>query len=152
MLAAPALLLATRTGAAERDGVEQAAAAWLAAFNDLDLPRFLTFFAADASLFMPGPGQAGGRRVDPAQLPATWTAEFAKLRARSAKSSPPYLTIAPRDLRVDRVADGAALLTFHLGEGAWPGRRSVLWRRDAQGWRIAHLHASRLADPAGERR
>ncbi len=35
-----------------------------------------------------------------------------------------------------------AVLTFHLGARGRLGRRTLVWRRTADGWRIAHLHAS----------
>jgi ketosteroid isomerase-like protein len=130
------------------DGLDAAVARWLDAFNRLDWPAFRAAFAPDATVFHPSPADGAGRRVEPADLDRAWLAVLASLKARSGRNAPPYLSIMPRDLRVDRLSADAALVTFHLGADPWPGRRTVVWRRDAIGWRIVHLHASRLPPPA----
>jgi hypothetical protein len=44
------------------------------------------------------------------------------------------------------VAPGVALVTFELGAGSAPGRRTLLWTWDAKAarWQLWHLHASRM--------
>jgi ketosteroid isomerase-like protein len=58
----------------------------------------------------------------------------------------PYLNIGARlsDVRVQVLAPGAAIVSFHLRAGeARPSRRTAVFRREADGvWRLAHLHAS----------
>ena len=126
------------------DGLEPALTRWVAAFNDLNWPAFQQAFASDATVFHPSPVDDSGRRVDPADFDRTWLATFGSLKARSGRTSPPYLSITPRDLRIDPLSADAAVVTFHLSADPWPGRRTVVWRRNAEGWRIVHLHASRL--------
>jgi len=137
--------------AIDRDGFDAALSRWVRAFNDLDWPAFRAAFAADATVFQPSPVNGGGRRVEPADLDRTWREVFAGLKARAKRPEPPYLDIAPRDLRVDRLSADVALVTFHLGADPSPGRRTIVWRREPGGWRIVHLHASRLP-PAAEPR
>jgi ketosteroid isomerase-like protein len=43
---------------------------------------------------------------------------------------------------------GAAVVSFHLSADANPNRRTLVWRREREGWRIVHLHASRVPPPA----
>ena len=138
----------TATPSMKQDGLDEGVASWLASFNNLETGRFLDFFAADASVFMPMPSgnPLGGRRVEPENLTREWTELFARFRKSSSRTEPPFMNIAPQDVSIDRLDSGAALVTFHLGEGPWTRRRSLAWRREGEGWRIVHLHASRLSE------
>ena len=136
----------TRPAAADLDAsMEQ----WLAALNNLDLPRFLDFFSNDATVFLPFAldDATGGRRIEPADQSVSWSKTFDKLKQLSRSKEAPYLHVEPRDLRVDRLGPDVALVTFHLGEGPWANRRTLVWRREPAGWRIVHLHASSLSPP-----
>ena len=108
--------------------LEQTQAAWLARFNALDLPCFLRFFAADATLFSPGPIDERTRRVDAAELHSYRGKMFARLdEGRTA------LTIQPRDVMIARLGPSAAIVSFHLSEDAAnPGRRTLVWRRERE--------------------
>lgn len=131
-------------------------------FNDLDWEPFRAHFADDATVFFPlrsAPLRADGR----AELEAVFGEFFRSIR--SSSSGPPYLTIEPRDLRIQMLG-GAAIATFHLGDDdeSAIGRRTLVLRRDGDGvWRIVHLHGSsapraarpgvdtvRVAPPTGE--
>lgn len=138
----------TAIASLNQDGLDGAVASWLASFNSLETGRFLAFFAADASVFMPMPSgnPLGGRRVEPENLTREWTELFARFRKSSSRTQPPFMNIAPQDVCIDHLGRGAAVVTFHLGEGPWTGRRSLAWRREAEGWRIVHVHASRLSE------
>ncbi len=142
---------AQRTGAVpgpERSTprLDEALSAWLASFNNLELETFLGFFSPAATVFPPAPEPepSGGRRIEPANVRAYWTETFRKLRERSERASAPFMNIAPRELRVEPLGADSAVVTFHLGEGPWVNRRTLVWRRGPEGWRIVHLHASRL--------
>lgn len=129
-----------------RASLEQTQAAWLARFNALDLPCFLRFFAADATLFSPTQLDDKAGRVEPDAIADYWTKMFAGL-GRNRTS----LSITPRDVRITRLGGKAAVVSFHLSSDAYPGRRTLVWRRNPEGWRIVHLHASRLS-PSGPAR
>ena len=56
------------------------------------------------------------------------------------------LKIEPQDLDVREIAPNAALITFHLRLPGPLHRRTFLMTKGANGWRIAHIHAS-IASP-----
>jgi ketosteroid isomerase-like protein len=122
-----------------RTQVAQAAEAFVDAFNDLDWDRFEEAWAEDATVFMPMPdfpARLGGRD----EIVSTFKSVFSDFPDRL--EGPPYLTIAPVDLRID-VVGAAAIVTFHLGDDAPRSRRTLIFVRQGEAWRIAHLHASR---------
>ena len=43
----------------------------------------------------------------------------------------------------DKHQGAAAIVTFHLGDEAPRSRRTLIFVREGEAWRIAHLHASR---------
>lgn len=136
----------TQSAPAPQGDIASAVQDWLAAFNDLDEERFIAFFSPEATVFAPAlqGGPATGKRVEPSELKRYWAQTFRDLRQRSSRTGPPYLTIKATDLRIDRIADDGAVITFHLDASDEPGRRTIVWRREPGGWRILHLHASRL--------
>lgn len=119
--------------------VARAAEAFVDAFNDLDWDRFEQAWAEDATAFMPMPdvpARLSGRDT----IVATFKAIFGDFPDRF--DGPPYLSIDPVDLRVD-ILGAAAVVTFHLGDEAPRSRRTLIFVRQGDEWRIAHLHASR---------
>lgn len=62
-------------------------------------------------------------------------------RWRETRDSPPYVDIEPLDTEVVEL-DDCAILTFHLTDGPISGRRTLVFHREEDAWRIAHLHAS----------
>jgi len=80
-----------------------------------------------------------------------WRRFFDEVRAHRA--GPPYLHLKPRDLRAERYGD-VGLVTFMLdGLSAAGGRqlpmqrRTLVFVREAETWKLAHLHASSAAQP-----
>lgn len=122
--------------------LEQTQAAWLERFNALDLPCFLRFFAPDATIFSPYPQDDTARRVEPAGVADYWTKMFARLGVGGRRPS-----IKPQDVTITSLGPAAAVVSFHLAADAYPNRRTLVWRRASAGWRIVHLHGSRLAPP-----
>jgi ketosteroid isomerase-like protein len=122
--------------------LEQTQAAWLQRFNALDLPCFLRFFAPDATLFSPSPQDGTARRVEPSGIADYWTKMFARLGEGGRK-----LSIVPQSVAITTLGAKAAVVSFHLSSDSYPNRRTLVWRRDQAGWRIVHLHASRIAPP-----
>lgn len=121
---------------ASANNAADAAAEFISAFNALDRNRFDALFADDATLFFPGaPFEV--RRVEGKEAVLKWFGKFFDAaRARTGK-----LNIQPADLRVQDYGS-VAVVTFHLNGGDNVGRRTLVLRRDADAWRIVHLHAS----------
>ena len=144
-------------GASVSDSAEAHAAAlrFLAAFDSLQLEPVRAALAPDVTMFMPG-GRLPWARLDgrPA-VEAEFRRMFEGVRARAAqegRAGPPTLGVGPRvrDLQVHLVGSGVAVVSFHLGEGAAPGRRTFVFRRAGDGaWLVVHGHASNPPPPPG---
>jgi ketosteroid isomerase-like protein len=135
---------ATAAGGQGLDGVEPAVQGFLAAFNDLDMPRFLTYFAEDASIFHPPsapPRTFPARLQGKKEIERTFQVVFDQIRTLSGRTSAPFQTIQPQDSVIQRF-DGVAIVTFHLGNEKVRGRRTLVLRQIESEWKIAHLHAS----------
>lgn len=104
--------------------------AWMDALNALDEARIVDAFAEDATAFFP---VVKAERVDGK---AAIAAVFHDYVAGSRKTN-----IVPEDLRVQQFGD-VAVVTFNVHNPSAVSRRTFVWRRDAHGWRIVHLHAS----------
>ena len=105
--------------------------AWMDALNALDEAQVVEAFADDATAFFP---TAKAERVDgKAGIAAVFLDYFA---ANTKKTN-----IVPEDLRVQQSGD-VAVITFNVHNPSAVSRRTFVWRRDARGWRIAHMHAS----------
>lgn len=124
-----------------RPNPEQRVSAFLEAFNNLDWPAFRVFFDATATVFHPD--AVHSRRVDsPEEFERAWQEVFQEIRKGSHRSSPPYMHLKPEDLRIEMLSADVALVTFHLVSPQRFGRRTLVWKRFADGWKIVHLHAS----------
>ncbi len=126
--------------AASYEGVRSAAAAFVSAFNALDQQRFDALWADDATVFFP---QAPFpiRRVDGKAEVVGWFKRFMDAQ-RTAGKTP---GVDPKDLQIQMAGRDAAIVSFHLGtEAESAARRTLVYRRDAAGWRIIHLHGSAL--------
>jgi len=143
---------ATTPGAAKQsESPEAALHAFLKAFEDCDLPRMEAAFAHDASYFdraagtvedlgpyHRGKGMPVGMRQLALELPQT-------------ASGPPYHRVEPQNLTCE-VYGALALCTFELEHPDNLGRRTVALRKQKEGWKIVHIHASNVyrtaPDPA----
>ena len=122
--------------------VEHTQQAWLERFNALDLPCFLRFFAKDATMFAPFPANGSARRIEQEGISRFWQQEVFEPARKDGRTR---LNVQPREVNIVRLGSHGALSSFHLSSDAYPNRRTLVWRRDPEGWRIVHLHASRLA-------
>ena len=131
-------------------GPEKALRDFLRAFEDCDLKAMELAFATDATSFdrivmapeTRGPidlrdyrrmrGMPPGMRKAAEELPR-------------GKTSPPYQSLEPRDLLIQKSAD-VAVCTFHLEHPHALGRRTVILQRQSEGWKIIHIHASNVED------
>jgi hypothetical protein len=124
--------------------VAQASRDFLVAFDSLHWEPFASAWAPGATIFLPeaeNPHLVSGRD----SVLAYFRDLFAEVRA-NAQASPASLHILPavQGLRIRMAGDGLALVTFELGRGAEPGRRTLVWAWDAhrRAWLLLHLHAS----------
>lgn len=120
--------------------VRKAVDAFVKAFNDLDWDKFRLSFTDDATVFFPFP-QVPRRANGRAEVEAVFKSFFDEVRKR--KSSPPYLNIDPKDLKIQRLKD-AAIVTFHLEGADTIGRRTLVFQKQRGKWLIAHMNASSI--------
>jgi len=119
---------------------------FLYAFENLEWEPFRAAFADSATVFHPAasmPERATGRTA----IDSTFRAVFADVRAH-ATSGPPFQRLMPVDLRIQPLAPGVVLVTFELRNSERLGRRTVVFRREGDAWRIVHLHGSNIATPS----
>ena len=125
--------------------VEQAMSRFLTAFNNLDWPVFRDCFSNAPTMFFPIPKT--NRRVEGAEFDKVWQSLFDVNRKQAAgrgKTAPPFINIQPKDIRIDRLTDDVAVVTFHLGVEPGLNRRTIVLQRFPNGWKIVHIHASYL--------
>jgi len=141
------ILLVAQSGVAleqpsgEQD-VRRALASFIDALNNLKWDAFRAWFAEEATLFNPEiPDVRDLGRIDGREaIERSFRLVFDS--ARRQASGPPYLHIVPRNVRVQMLVD-VAVVTFEFDrDGGSMGRRTLVFRKQAEGWRIIHLHAS----------
>lgn len=121
--------------------VKETTEQFLKAFINLNWERFSGFFAADATVFFPPSARFPGRANNKRELEAVFRTVFEN--ARKQKSSPPYLDIEPKDLKIQMLGD-MAIVTFHLEDPDSTGRRTIVLQKQGERWLIVHLHASNI--------
>jgi hypothetical protein len=128
--------------------LREAAERFLRALDDLDWEPFVASWASEPTVFFPfgdtpervtghGPVEARGRRF------------FEE--ARESRPGPPYLNLKPRDVRTESYGD-VGLVTFTLqlaveGRQLPLQRRTLLFIREHDAWKLAHMHASGASQP-----
>jgi ketosteroid isomerase-like protein len=106
-----------------------------------NLENIMAFFHEDAQMFSPlgaFPARLDGRGAIRKQ--------FEVIMEAFKSPSGAAVKLDPRDLDARELAPHAVLFTFHLRLPGPLHRRSILLTRGANGWRIAHIHAS-IASP-----
>jgi len=101
------------------------------ALNDLDADRLATFFADDATAFFP--------TIKPERIDGK--AAVAQVFRDYVTASTKKTNIVPEDLHIAQTGD-LAVVTFNVHNPSAVSRRTFVWRRDKDTWRIVHLHAS----------
>jgi len=126
--------------------IEEALSSFLTAFDNLDWQAFRTCFSGTPTIFHPTAPNI--RRIDsPDQFEKAWLAVFERIKKSSGRTSPPYMSLNPLDLRVEKLSEDAALVTFHLVDGSTVDRRTLVFKREPSGWKIVHIHASNITIP-----
>jgi ketosteroid isomerase-like protein len=119
--------------------VEKTAQQFVEAFTNLDWERFRKFFAADATVFFPPSARFPRRANGKTEIESVFRSVFDN--ARKQKSSPPYLNIQPKEMKIEMLGD-VAIVTFHLEDPDFLGRRTIVFQKRGGQWVIVHLHAS----------
>lgn len=126
--------------------IEEALSTFLTAFNNLDWQAFRACFSDTATIFHPAAPNI--RRIDsPEQFNTAWLGVFERIKKNSGRTSPPYMNLNPVDLRVEKLSEDVALVTFHLVDGSTLNRRTLVFKRNPDGWKIVHIHASNITPP-----
>ncbi len=138
------LAAAPAVGAACGASPQQTFQQFIAAFNALDWPVFHSCFADSVSLFNPEvSGAASLHRLDGrTEVERSYRGIFDVAAADSTPSRGPH--IVPEHLQMQQFGD-AAVLSFEFKRAAGSfGRRTIVMARQADGWRIVHIHASNV--------
>lgn len=128
------LLFASACATARSEDAAAAMRDWMDALNSLDEARVVAAFADDATAFFP---TAKAERVDGKAAIAGVFREY--FQANTKKTN-----IVPEELRMQQSGD-LVIVTFNVHNPGSISRRTFVWRHEARGWRILHLHASNTA-------
>jgi hypothetical protein len=129
-------------------GIREAAERFLRALDDLDWEPFRASWASEPTVFFPF-GDTPDRVTGQVAVEARWRRFFEEARAR--RPGPPYLNLKPRDIQTERYGD-VGLVTFTLelivgGRQLPLQRRTLLFIRQHDAWKLAHMHASGATQP-----
>src|SRR5262245_35775441 len=129
-------------------GIREVVERFLRALDDLDWEPFRASWASEPTVFFPF-GDTPERVTGQAAVEARWRRFFEEARAR--RPGPPYLNLKPRDIRTERYGD-VGLVTFTLeltvgGRQLPLQRRTLLFIRERDAWKLAHMHASGASQP-----
>ena len=129
-------------------GIREAADRFLRALDDLDWEPFRASWSSEPTVFFPF-GDPPDRVTGHVGVEARWRRFFEEARAR--RPGPPYLNLKPREIRMERYGD-VGLVTFTLeltvgGRQLPLQRRTLLFIREHDAWKLAHMHASGASQP-----
>jgi ketosteroid isomerase-like protein len=134
----------TSAADANRDASIQAALAnFIDAFNRLEWERFRASLAPGVTLFNPDiPEATSLHRLDGRDLvEANFRSVFDA--ARRTGSGP---KIVPAHISIQHLGD-VAVVTFEFERQAGSfGRRTLVFARQNEGWKVIHIHASNIID------
>ena len=135
---------------ARRLEVKSALQSFLRAFENCDLPAMERLFAPDCVSFDQVVAGSGGQPVSDLTpyrrctgMPPAMRRLALELPTRTP--GPPYHSLVPRDLMIQVFGD-AAVTTFHIERQGILRRRTVVFVKKDEGWKIVHLHASSVQE------
>jgi ketosteroid isomerase-like protein len=124
--------------------VHAALMGFVQAFDNLDWPTFRACFAPDATMFHPAAPNT--KRVDTReQFDQAWQGVFERIRKTSGRNAAPYMQLHPENLQITMLSPDVALATFHIFNKAEIDRRTIVFKRYGDAWKIVHIHASNLS-------
>jgi hypothetical protein len=137
----------TKVGADQRTAsVEEALSAFVTAFDNLDWQAFRNCFRNHRDYFPSGGSYT--RLIDsPEQFEKAWLGIFERIKKSSGRTSLPYMNLHPLDLRVEKLSEEVVLITFHLVDRGTVSRRTLIFKREPDGWKIVHIHTSNITAP-----
>lgn len=109
------------------------------AFSNLEWEKFTNFFADDATAFFPPSAKFPIRANNKQEIENVFKNVFA--HAKENKSTPPYIIIEPKDIKI-QMAGSVAIVSFTLNDPGMLARRTIVWKKENERWLIIHLHAS----------
>ena len=133
-----------------REQIERCLEDFIRDFENLDLERLRTHFDDDATVFPRSiMSRSGSKDIELGSYfredgpgPDSSMREYAReLEGRA--DGPPYMLLQPRDVKIQVFRD-SAVVTFHLLEDGRLGRRTFVFARRDDAWKIVHLHASNV--------
>lgn len=126
--------------------VETALREFLRAFENCNLPTMDRLFAPDCVSFDQVVAGSPAHPVSDltlyrrsAGMPPLMRGIAVDLPTRTP--GPPYHSLVPQDLMIQVFGD-AAVATFHIEREGILRRRTVVFAKRDEGWKIVHLHAS----------
>lgn len=139
--ATSAAIAAPRTARQDSTEVAEVTRDFLGAFDSLQWPAFSAVLSDSIEVFWPRADTPEPLRGRPA-VEARFRRFFDQVRA--ARPGPPYLHLQVSDLWI-RTFGPVGLVTFALHDVPDTlGRRTLVFHREATGWRLIHLHSSNL--------
>jgi hypothetical protein len=126
--------------------VEEALSAFVTAFDNLDWQAFRNCFRNHRDYF-PSGGSYTKLIDSPEQFEKAWLGIFERIKKSSGRTSLPYMNLHPLDLRVEKLSEEVVLITFHLVDRGTVSRRTLIFKREPDGWKIVHIHTSNITAP-----
>jgi ketosteroid isomerase-like protein len=127
----------------ETASVQDVAERLLHALDNLDWEAFREGWASEPTVFFPF-GDTPDRVTGKEAVEARWRRFFDE--TRSSTPGPPYLHLKPLDIQTRRYGEvGVVTFALELTLGGRPlplQRRTLVFVREHDAWKLAHMHAS----------
>jgi ketosteroid isomerase-like protein len=117
---------------------------FLDAIDQADLGALAPLWCPDATMYFPFANSPAPFRGRDAIL-ARFAKMFDDLRARNP-AGPPYVRFEVREFEAEPLDPRHVLACATLAFARQLGRRTIVFRREADGWRLLHVHASNMEE------
>ena len=122
--------------------VTKATQNFVKAFINFDWKNFRNSFSSDATIFFPS-REEGRRRIGQKEIEETWLKIFPEFIDSTKKFD---LKIDPKNIFM-QLYGNTAIVTFHLvPKDNYLSRRTLVFIKEKEEWKIVHLHASTLSE------
>ena len=110
-------------------------------YINFDWKNFRNSFSSDATIFFPS-WEEGKRRIGQKEIEETWLEIFPEFIDSTKKFD---LKIDPKNIFM-QLYGNTAIVTFHLvPKDNYLSRRTLVFIKEKEEWKIVHLHASTLS-------